>query len=388
MLDTFTLLIALTIIHILATVIMFAVWHINRSIPGVGYWAIGRLAITLALMVFTLQPQTELGLSVIVGNAILMFGLYFIVQGNFAFMTRPTTPLFPIIASFAVSLVGMAYWSMVEPNYTARTLMMTFALVVFDWYSFRALWPREEEELYFFGKLMAVVFFGHGIVQVLRAAISLGEWNAETYLDPALSTQLVLIAAIAMSTLTTMAHVAIIMEFLKKDLKRQAERDPLTGAYNRRAFHTLANHVFARGRREGGAISLVILDLDHFKSVNDSHGHAVGDKVLKRVVSLAHGVLRAEDVLVRLGGEEFAMMLPAATQNEALHIAERIRKAIEAESFRADDKTVKVTTSLGVTSLSVMGANDVIDDLIKQADIALYQAKVAGRNQVCVFAAT
>jgi diguanylate cyclase (GGDEF)-like protein len=364
---------------------MVGVWHVNRTIPGVDSWAVGRVGLSLALIVFSFQPLTTLSLSVFMANALLMLGLYFVLRGNLAFMARPLTPLTPVVALYLVALAGMVYWSAVDPSFTARSVISCAIILIFDIFSFRALWPREEDEVYFFGKLMAIAFAINGVLQVLQATIAIIKGNGETLLEPSIAIQLALMTAIAMSMLSTMAYVAIIMEYLKKDLKRQAERDPLTGAYNRRAFHTLANHVFARGRREGGAVSLVILDLDHFKAVNDSHGHTVGDKVLKRVVSLVQAILREEDVLVRLGGEEFAIMLPAATQNEALHIAERIRQAIEAEAFMADAKTVKVTTSLGVTSLAAMGANDIIDDLIKLADTALYQAKVAGRNKVCVF---
>lgn len=385
MLDPFTLLIALTTIHILATAVMIGVWHVNRSIPGVGSWAVGRVGLSLALIVFSFQPLTTLGISVFAANVCLMLGLYFVMRGNLAFMARPFAPLAPIAALYLVALAGMVYWSSVEPSFIARSILHCTIILIFDIFSFRALWPREEDEVYFFGKLMAIAFALNGVLQVLQAITVIVRGGGETLLAPSTFTQLALMTAIAMSMLSTMAYVAVIMEYLKKDLKRQAERDPLTGAYNRRAFHTLANHVFARGRREGGAISLVILDLDHFKNVNDSHGHAVGDKVLKRVVAIVHAVLREEDVLVRLGGEEFAIMLPAASQSEALHIAERIRRAIEAEAFMADAETVKVTTSLGVTSLAAMGANDVIDDLIRLADTALYQAKVAGRNKVCVF---
>lgn len=385
MLDPFTLLIALTTIHILATAIMVGVWHVNRSIPGVGSWAVGRVGLTLALIVYSFQPLTPLSISVFAANTFLILGLYFVLRGNLEFMLRPRAPLVPIAALFLVALAGMVYWSAVDPSFTARSILNCAIILIFDVFAFRALWPREEDEVYFFGKLMAVAFALNGVLQILQAIIVLVRGGGETLLSPSTFTQVALMTAIAMSMLSTMAYVAIIMEYLKKDLKRQAERDPLTGAYNRRAFHTLAKHVFARGRREGDAISLVILDLDHFKSVNDSHGHAVGDKVLKRVVAIVHAVLREEDVLVRLGGEEFAIMLPAASQSEALHIAERIRHAIEAESFTADTEMVKVTTSLGVTSLASMGANDVIDDLIKLADTALYQAKVAGRNRVCVF---
>ena len=106
--------------------------------------------------------------------------------------------------------------------------------------------------------------------------------------------------------------------------------------------------------------------------------------VLKRVADLVQGILRAQDVLVRLGGEEFAMMLPATTVTEASHVAERIRKAVEAEVFHIGATALRVTTSLGVMSVAAMNEEHHIDDLIRQADMALYRAKDEGRNRVCV----
>ena len=327
----------------------------------------------------------HLGFAVLLGNSLMMVGLYFVWRGSLAFMGRSHSNLALFAALYVVILSGMVYWATVEPNFTARAVLSCITLLVFDIFSFRALWPRDGEEVYFFGKLIAVAFVLNGILQIIRAFVSLLGGNGKTLLEPSTATQLALMTAIVMTMISAMGFMALVMEYLKKDLKRQAERDPLTGAYNRRAFDTLANHVFARGKRERGAVSLVILDLDHFKSINDSHGHDAGDKVLQRVANLVQGILRAEDILVRLGGEEFAIMLPATLLNEALHIAERVRAAIEAESFEITPEAVRVTTSLGVTSIAAIDNYDTIDDLIKKADLALYQAKDTGRNRVCIF---
>ncbi|MCR4377969.1 MAG: GGDEF domain-containing protein [Rhodospirillales bacterium] len=385
MLDPFTLIIALTATHFLATAILVSVWYVNRSIPGLGSWAIGRAFLSLALVMLAYQEHMHLGFAVLLGNSLMMVGLYFIWRGSLAFMGRPHSSLALFAALYVAILSGMVYWATVEPNFTARAVLSCIAILVFDIFSFRALWPRKGDEIYFFGKLIAVAFVLNGILQIIRAFVSLLGGNGKTLLEPSAATQLALMTAIVMTMISAMGFMALVMEYLKKDLKRQAERDPLTGAYNRRAFDTLANHIFARGRRERGAVSLVILDLDHFKSINDCHGHAAGDLVLKRVVSLVQNILRAEDILVRLGGEEFAIMLPSATLDEALHIAERIRTTIEAESFAIAPEAVRVTTSLGVTSIASIGATDAIDEMIKKADTALYQAKDAGRNRVCIF---
>ncbi|HEY9081118.1 GGDEF domain-containing protein [Magnetovibrio sp.] len=384
MLDPLTLLVALVVTHFIGTIILIIVWQFNRSLPGVGWWSVGRVCVLIGLIVFSFRQISPLTPSVLLGNALLFVGMFFVWRGNLAFMERATPRLTPFALFFGVVMAGMIYWTMVESNFAARIALSSLVILAFDWLSMRALWPRKDEEVYFFGKLMAITFALSGVLQVARMGISLWGRSGESLLEPSFAIQVTLVGGLAMSMASAMAFMAMIMEHLKKDLKRQAERDPLTGVYNRRAFDTVAGHVMARGRRTGHAVSLVILDLDHFKAVNDSHGHVAGDMVLKRVADLVQGVLRAQDVLVRLGGEEFAMMLPATTVTEASHVAERIRKAVEAEVFQIGESALRVTTSLGVMSVAAMNEEHHIDDLIRQADMALYRAKDEGRNRVCV----
>lgn len=383
-LDPFTLLVALTVTHVLATAILIFAWHINKSIPGVGLWALGRVCVTFGLVAFSLRNMIPFNASVLFGNGLLIMGMHFVWLGNLAFMQRRPPQLVLHLSVYLIIMAAMAYWTVYEPSFLARSVLSSLVIGGFDALYVRALWPRKGDEIYFIGKFLAMVFAWGVCVQTLRVMVSFAGGSGQALLEPALATQIGLLNGLSMSMVSAMAYMAFIMEYLKKDLVRQAERDPLTGAFNRRAFRAVAEHILARGRREGSAVSLVILDLDHFKSVNDTYGHIAGDMVLKRVVDLVHGVLRAQDVLVRLGGEEFAMLLPATAEGEAHHVAERIRMAIEAELFEIGECAVRITTSLGVTSLSLQNGGVEIDDLIGRADTALYQAKDAGRNMVCI----
>lgn len=383
-LDPFTLLVALTVTHLLATVILIFAWYLNRSIPGVSLWTLGRVCVTFALLAFTLRNVIPLTASILLGNGLMVLGMHFIWQGNLAFMMRrPAQPIFYLVLYGAI-MSALVYWSIFEPSFMARTVISSLIIGIFDVLYVRALWPREGDEVYFIGKLMAVVFAWGIFLQAVRLGVALSGGSGQTLLEPSVATQIGLLNGLAVSMISAMAYMALIMEYLKKDLVLQAERDPLTGALNRRAFHAVADHILARARRERSAVSLVILDLDHFKSVNDTYGHMAGDAVLKRVVDIVHGVLRAQDVLVRLGGEEFAMLLPATAEDKAHRVAERIRLAIEEELFDIGASAVRITTSLGVTSISAMSGVIEIDNLIEQADVALYQAKDLGRNRVCL----
>jgi two-component system cell cycle response regulator len=162
--------------------------------------------------------------------------------------------------------------------------------------------------------------------------------------------------------------------------------DPLTGLYNRRYLdahlHTLAREAASNGR----PLSLLLADIDHFKSVNDSFGHDAGDRVLKQVADRLRRHTRAADLACRLGGEEFVIVMPDATRDGAFRMGERLRASIAGEPFGIDGGTqINVTTSVGIATFD--GRDDTLETLLKRADDALYAAKREGRNKVVYDAA-
>jgi diguanylate cyclase (GGDEF)-like protein len=160
--------------------------------------------------------------------------------------------------------------------------------------------------------------------------------------------------------------------------KTAASVDPLTGLLNRRGFAEATARMIEREAKAGRSITVMIFDLDHFKSVNDSHGHGAGDDVLKVFANTAAGALRITDLLGRVGGEEFAALLPCA-MDEALLAAERVRAAFEQSGVMIDDVPLATTVSIGVAGGP---ANTELDVLMASADTALYRAKRGGRNRV------
>lgn len=166
------------------------------------------------------------------------------------------------------------------------------------------------------------------------------------------------------------------------NLERLLTTDHLTGASNRAHFFQVAEAEFTRARRHRRPLSLVMLDADHFKRINDTAGHTAGDEVLQQIVREAKRTLRAADLIGRLGGEEFALLLPATTRQEAAAIAERLRVAIEQLPIETGGQVLHATVSLGVAALGETQAE--LDDLLAAADRALYEAKRAGRNCVRV----
>lgn len=166
------------------------------------------------------------------------------------------------------------------------------------------------------------------------------------------------------------------------ELKQQAATDPLTQLYNRRYFMAEGERLIESARTLGESVSVITLDVDYFKKVNDTYGHHAGDLVLKGVAANLQKFSRDRDLVARFGGEEFMLLLPCAGYAEAEGCAERIRQGVEQHSVQiGDNVSIQVTVSLGVAQVS--RATESLEDAANRADKALYEAKAGGRNRVC-----
>ena len=166
-----------------------------------------------------------------------------------------------------------------------------------------------------------------------------------------------------------------------QQMQRLAALDSLTGIYNRRFGYNRIQEEFSRSVRTGASISLIMIDIDHFKIVNDTYGHLVGDKIIISITKTINGAIREGDLLVRYGGEEFLCVLPGANQHDTELVAERIRIMVSDSTLKCGDQEVKVTVSLGIATYPSKDISD-IHQFINIADEAMYSAKNMGRNRV------
>lgn len=194
------------------------------------------------------------------------------------------------------------------------------------------------------------------------------------------------------------AHAAIAIENARLFtlVQQTADTDPLTGLLTRRKFYELAEYEFIHAKQNQAQLSMIVLDIDNFKKMNDEFGHRLGDDILQKITHLLKNNLRGTDILCRYGGEEFVMALPGTSPTTALHIAERLRQMAEQTDLKdvrepwenragisSEDNRIHVTVSIGIAELSE--SSTTLDVLIDQADYAMYQAKHAGRNCVKLF---
>lgn len=166
---------------------------------------------------------------------------------------------------------------------------------------------------------------------------------------------------------------------LLEQVSAMAERDPLTELFNRRAFDYRMDAAIALADRSGTPLSLAIIDLDHFKAINDTHGHNAGDRVIARIARLLLDLARASDIACRWGGEEFVLALPATADRQALVMLERLRDSLSACNADSDEEPPPFTFSAGIAQWQ---RGDSLDTLLKRADRALYRAKANGRDRI------
>jgi diguanylate cyclase (GGDEF)-like protein len=179
----------------------------------------------------------------------------------------------------------------------------------------------------------------------------------------------------------SIGFILLHLERAEESAQRLAVIDPLTDVFNRRTFLELADKEIARAQRTQSPLGFIMIDIDHFKKINDENGHQAGDIVLKKVVEAMKGGLRREDLLVRYGGEEFCIVVPGVGVDQATLLAERAREAVQKLRIPIKGNVIAVTISAGVTAMR-RSVEESIEELISRADQALYEAKRGGRNRV------
>ncbi|MBE7184959.1 MAG: GGDEF domain-containing protein [Methylobacterium mesophilicum] len=240
-----------------------------------------------------------------------------------------------------------------------------------------------------------VTLHAYGVVQSARGATEIAIWTERTgYLSRLLFGMGVLIAAAVLfgvffiyPLLRTQAleenklrEMAASLSARSQTLEQAALTDSLTGVHNRRYFDDALQEYLEEFGRIEKPVGLMLLDLDHFKSVNDSHGHDVGDEVLRAVAGCLKDMTRYHDVVARLGGEEFAVLGPNMDAEHLVKLADRIRRAVAGLVISSGNVRLRVTTSVG---LAVWDGKETGEDFVRRADQQLYEAKRRGRNRVC-----
>lgn len=286
-----------------------------------------------------------------------------------------------VVAIGLIGWIGVAWFGVVQPDYRFRVLWGSVAIALYMILNMEALTGGFRWRL----SRARVVLLVLSTLLVLLLVWRNGELWLLPHPPGAISvpnsTNILFVMLSGMHPLfASIGFLMLYNEILQRDLHQLARVDPLTGVGNRLAIDEALGRMLAQCSRQQQPLAVLMLDADHFKSVNDRFGHAGGDKVLQALVASVRATLRQHDVMGRVGGEEFVVLAPATDLSQAQQLGERIRQVVEGEPLLVDGQLLQLTVSLGV-ALAMDAERDGVT-VLRRADAALYAAKQEGRNRV------
>ena len=387
-LDNHTQIIVQMAVSLMLTVVMLVAYRTEKTYPGFGRWTVSKIPHAFGWFFIIMRGVFPDWLSILVANFLLFLSTLLLYEGILQFRDKPHRDKFHY--ALAVLLIGAnAYFTWVEPNVNARILVITVCLVIVIGRSaFQLLYkvPGELQSNYWF---TAAIFGFFEIVLLLRifTAYTLPKLSNPFVVD--IWQSILYMGTIVMPIGWTFGFFMMTNARLNRELKgkemelrQMATTDALTGALNRRVFLERIEIECSRANRSKTPMVLLVIDIDYFKKFNDTYGHQGGDDLLRALVKTCHANLRATDLLVRWGGEEFVVLLPNTDGNNGQLAAEKLRFAVEELSVEIDSRFAQTTISIG-GAVWYPSASEWRETL-KFADDALYRAKNSGRNCIII----
>lgn len=352
----------------------------RAGIPGVGYWISVNAVAIAALLAMSLQGHASRWLGFVAANELLAISLLLVLEGCCRFLGRDRRPWFAYAGALAV-LVGNVWWTFVKPDFNARVALVSafhaslYAMLAVIVARGRPM-HRPRYSYYFVAVTAALLFAGHltrGILYGFGVLIQ----TALTQVTPAN------IAFLALGILAppclSIGVVMLAHDRLAERLERLANVDELTGFMSRRAFLEIGEALVNASARKRSPVALAVIDIDSFKALNDGHGHAAGDQVLRHFAAFVTRNLRVGDVCGRLGGEEFGVLCPATTTEQAVALLDLSRSRLAATAPGEWPRGLKYSFSVGVDQ---QRRGESLGELMARSDGALYAAKALGRDRV------
>jgi diguanylate cyclase (GGDEF)-like protein len=370
-------LLAITVITpALAGSLLLLSWLQHRRVTALALWGSGFVTASVATtLIIVLRGTIPDFWSIIVGNALL--------AAAYGILWCGARKLDGNNVSILLALMGAIFWLIacsIGPIYSrpeARATVMAAIGVAYTLLVVFELWRGRGDQVWRWPVM--VLLLAHAAAIPIHVPLA-GAW---THPDPSDPSDLDLLTFAVFESAFVCICAAYLFGGLAKDriaarYQHAALTDPLTGIANRRGFFQRGERLLMRARFARQPTALIMFDLDHFKSINDRYGHHIGDEVLTAFCRLATSLLRPNDLFGRIGGEEFATLLPAAGQQDALRFAERVRAAFETADHTIEEHRLSATVSAGVAIADESSLD--LNTLLKEADQALDRAKRAGRN--------
>ena len=377
--DIGTLLVAVTLATAFCAGARFLLWRMHRNIPGLGRWALAGASAVMTYVMILAYGKSQLHPFLSLGQGFAVIGLVLSWDGFRRFLGKSSVkPVFLAVLA-AVGLVWIVI-AQIQYSIAINAISNAFLVALLSLLIARDLLASANSNspaLRATGCIYAV----NAVIFLIRAIAAQDTPTLIDPLNPNGVAAFMLLWLLCSMIAITLGMVLMTAERLQTDLDHQANHDPLTGALNRRSCGLLFEKAVAHSRRHQLPLSVLMIDLDEFKKVNDCLGHDFGDKVLCRFVGIAQQVLREDDIFCRFGGEEFVAVLPNTSTEAALTVANRLRNAFAVTSAALETRKVHepftITVSIGAAELQ---QDEYFENLLRRADNALYQAKNNGRN--------
>lgn len=351
------------------------------NVRGVQHWALGSLCIGLGLSVsYTQMEPPGDNWALIFGATLPMAGVGLQFNGIQTFKAGRCNGYLPWLLAGLALILGI-WFVVLHPDIQARVVANSLVYGLCNAACAHALLIRIEQPLrtayWFTGAafaILATLFLIRAIIVFFAPPNSYGLY-LQTPINP------------ISFFISSMAHMCLAFGFvlmlnyrLSADLQKLAASDALTGALNRRSLEQEAVRLSARCTRTGDSLAIMMIDVDHFKSINDRYGHQTGDEVLRRLAAVAQKTIRSDDYFARYGGEEFCILLPSTIEKDAWILADRLRQIYAAMVMEFGGEILRSTISIGVADSTHAGLE--FTALVAAADQAMYRAKQEGRNRV------
>ena len=345
-----------------------------RNIHGIRCWGTACLVLVVSSVLFALRQPGNIFFFSYAANILVVTGIALMHRSLRKFACQPRYDRYEVAVVLAVAV--MLVWpTFFDDNYKLRIVIVSTAnagLFIASAFVISRMAKKSFVEYF-----TMAVFLITAVVSVARCLVALFSPGTVQPLTDTSSVQYLYLATFSFSILAlSLGFIMMINRRLQLQLEAAALHDGLTGIFTRTAFFDSANMELARCHRNGANVSLLMIDIDDFKSINDRFGHLKGDHVLTDFVKRTRQVLRSHDLFGRYGGEEFVALLPATDQKQAHEVAERICEKCQ-QASGAD--TTAFTVSIGVATIRPNGED--VDTVLAQADAALYRAKANGKNR-------
>ncbi len=378
--DPRTVVLFASILAALMTLILLSVrWSLGEFVRGLLAWVYGMAAVAVGCVLYAFRGIWPDVLCMLVANALFLFSACIWTAGTMRFHGLRAPNLLLAITWTAGTLL-IAWYLYIEPSYPVR--LIAFTAITGLLYLLQCYVVLRHGERHFVTWFFAGALLLEALTMLVRCMAVLFDWSPTThFFSEDLPQVIYLLIANAMPLVLATGFFMAVSNRIHSALETLSRHDSLTNIFNRRAFLELFQIELTRQRRHQHGLSVLVLDIDFFKSINDTYGHAAGGIVLVRLCDTVKLLLRRSDGFGRIGGEEFAILLPQTPADSALILAERIREQVAASvghGYRP------VTLSIGVASLTAL--EETAQDVMRRADQALYAAKEGGRNRSVVAA--